>query len=376
MSHDHSLFVKIISKHYNNYFKAITMKIFKLKYFIPLFLFILITLTCNNNPVTPEEIKPGRRDYVWTVDTLNNLFNPRYRMWGSSPVNLWATSSGDWDNSISHFDGEKWSSYGVPGIIVPNGVFGFSSNNVFIGAENGKIWKFNGSYWGLFAELTMDGVDYFNFENIWGESQDNFYAVGNGPDENLYANHSVITHYNNNKWTMLNTDELKGDVVHLYKNKLDNKIYFRLTKIGGIEHIDSTIIYEYIQGRYERIYSSSETKGLQADISLINNQVYFILGNEIAKRVNNQFQTFFNVDNPNFYHRIWGRSSKDIFLLMTDGLAHFDGNNIEYVFHFTLANATPWTQIFGAALFKNEAFFLAYEPPTGLSLVYHGKLED
>ena len=106
---------------------------------------------------------------------------------------------------------------------------------------------------------------------------------------------------------------------------------------------------------------------MQSDISLINNEVYFILGNQIAIRVNNQFKTILNVDNPNFYQRIWGRNSKDIFLLMTDGLAHYNGNDVKYLFHFTLGDVKPWTQIYGAALFEKDIFFLVDEPPTHLT---------
>ena len=170
---------------------------------------------------------------------------------------------------------------------------------------------------------------------------------------------------------MQNTEVLTGNLVHLYKNKPDNKIYFRLTKIGGIIHVDSTIIYEFANGQYYKLYSSIETRGLQADISLINNEVYFILGNEIAKRRNNQFQNFLQVDNPNFYQRIWGRNSKDIFIEMKDGLAHYNGSDIEYLFNFFI----PRTHIYGAALFENEVFFLIDEPPTNLSLIYHGVLK-
>lgn len=184
---------------------------------------------------------------------------------------------------------------------------------------------------------------------------------------------SVIAHYYNGNWNMLNTKVLYGIVTRLYKNFPDNKIYLQV--IGGQNLTDSTKIYEYIDGNYQKLYGNIWTKGLQADISLINSEVYFILGNEIAKRKNNQFQTILIVDNPNFYQRIWGRGSKDIFLLMTDGLAHFNGSDMQYLFHFTFGQATPWTQIFGAALFEREVFFLVYEPPTGLSLVYHGILK-
>ncbi|MDT3695538.1 MAG: hypothetical protein ROY99_04035 [Ignavibacterium sp.] len=77
------------------------------------------------------------------------------------------------------------------------------------------------------------------------------------------------------------------------------------------------------------------------------------------------------VSNSNFYQRIWGRNSKDIFLLMTDGLAHYNGTDIQYLFYF---NKVPRTQIYGVALFDKDAFFLVYESQTGLSFVYHGKL--
>ena len=129
------------------------------------------------------------------------------------------------------------------------------------------------------------------------------------------------------------------------------------------------------QGKYTELYSNIWTKGLQADISLINREVYFILGNQIAIRVNNQFKTILNVDNPNFYQRIWGRNSKDIFLLMTDGLAHYNGTDVKYLFHFTLGDVKPWTQIYGAALFEKDIFFLVDEPPTHLTLIYHGVLK-
>ncbi|MFZ2325024.1 MAG: hypothetical protein WAV89_15185 [Ignavibacteriaceae bacterium] len=106
-------------------------------------------------------------------------------------------------------------------------------------------------------------------------------------------------------------------------------------------------------------------------LSFINDEVIFVLGNRIARRVNDQFYTIVNVDNSNFYQRIWGRNTKDIFLLMIDGLAHYNGTDVEYLFYF---NQTPRTQIYGAALFEKDVFFLVDETNTSLSLVYHGKL--
>jgi hypothetical protein len=336
---------------------------------------ILLLLTveflfCSCNTTEPEELNPGRRDYTWTVDTINTY--AYYRMWGSSPTDLWATGSGDWINSIANFDGYRWLTYGVNGIINPHGLFGFDKNNVFVSAENGRIWRYNGSAWNLFAELSKDGNTNLVFNDIWGISPNDFYVFGGLPDTIGSLNNSVIAHYYNNKWSMLDTRPISGVVANVYKNVKDNKTYILTYKSGGGIDPDSSIIYEYDQSNFKKIYSSIWTSGLQAEIRLIDNEVYFILGNQIAKRVNGQFQSFLEINNHKFYQRIWGKNSKDIFLLMTDGLAHYNGSDIQYLFNF---NITPRTQIFGVALFEKEVFFLVYESQTRLSMSYHGKIE-
>jgi hypothetical protein len=329
----------------------------------------LVFNTCSNPTDSTDNTKPGSRDYTWTVDTLNGINNPRFRMWGSSPTDIWATTSSSFENSISHFDGSKWLSYGVNDLTNAHAIFGFANNNIFIGTgDRGRIWKYNGTNWTVFAELTKDGQTYLVFDNLWGESPNNFFALGAYPDEYGF-NNSVIAHYLNGKWVMLNTEGLYGIVTDLYKNFSDNKIYLIVN--GGTNLTDSTKIYELTEGKYQLLYGNIWTKGLQADIALINNEVIFVMGSQIARRVNNQFKTILNVNNSNFYQRIWGRNTKDLFLLMTDGLAHYNGNDVEYLFYF---NNGPATQIFGAALFEKEVFFLVEESPTGLSLIYHGKL--
>ncbi|MCL4551746.1 MAG: hypothetical protein M1495_24625, partial [Bacteroidetes bacterium] len=329
-------------------------------------LVLLVLSSCNSNPLEAPVV-PMTRDYVWSVDTILN-YAYMNKLWGSSPRDVWAIGQpGIWSKSIWHFNGTNWSTDNVVRSFVPHSIYGFSVNNIiWIGGSSGKIWNNQSGYWKEAAVLTKDGHSDIVFDNMWGDSPNGFYAFGAYTDENLLYNNSVIAHYTGSNWDMQNTDGLQGIVERFYKNKPDEKFYVQTYKIGGGQYPDSTLIYEYIQGKYNKIYGSIWTQGLQADISLINGEVYFVLGNEIAKRVNNQFQTFLRVDNPNFYQRIWGRNSKDIFLLMTDGLAHYDGTDIEYLFHFN----KPRTQIYigGAALFDYEVFFLADEFSTGLYL--------
>ena len=218
---------------------------------IAILISIFVFNTCNKNPITPDSIQPGRRDYAWKVDTLAGLNSPRFRMWGSSPTDIWATTTSNWDVSISHFNGSQWSSYGVPGIIQPNAVYGFSNSDIFIGDENGKIWRFNGNSWNLFAEIIKDGHSNIVFSNIWGEDINSVYATGAYPEENGGYNMSVIAHLYKGNWDILNTEKLYGIVTRLYKSFSDKKNYLQV--IGGHNLTDSTKIYEYISGDFQKL---------------------------------------------------------------------------------------------------------------------------
>ena len=333
---------------------------------------LIITITsCDSPTEIIDNTQPGRRDYVWTVDTLNIPGTTYYRMWGSSPSNLWMISSSNWDKSIAHYDGEKWSLYGEPGIVDPYSIYGFSSSNIYIGTM-GHVWNYDGANWNHITELPKDNNNHAVINNIWGDSPNSIYAYGAYPEENGYYNNSVIVHYSSGKWEMYNTDMLYGIVSRLYKNKFDNHIYLQV--IGGRNLTDSTSIYEYKNGGYNLLYSDLWIKGKQSDLSYIDGEVYFIMGSRIAVRRNDKFYTLLNVDNPNFYQRIWGRNSKDIFLLMTDGLAHYNGSDMEYLFYFNRPDDRPYTQIYGAALFENISIFLVREPSTGLNMIYTGRI--
>jgi hypothetical protein len=340
---------------------------------LSILLLFLNAFSCRDDIVTPPELQPGRRDYTWTVDTIDAPGNTYYRMWASSPTDVWATSPGDLSESVANFNGSRWFTSYVPGMNSPGSIYGFAWNSIFIAADNGEVWKYDGS-WNKFTQLSKDGRTDIAFSDIWGESPNDFYVFGGYPDSIGAFNNSFIAHYYNNNWLVMDTKGVNGLVAKLFKNSSDKKMYILTYKLGGGINPDSSMIYELNQGYLNKIYSSIWTGGQQADISLIDNEVYFILGNQIAKRINEQFQTFLQVDNPKFYQRIWARNSKDIFLLMTDGLAHYNGNDLQYLFHFTYANVTPWTQIYSAGLFEKEVFFLVDEPPTGLSFVYHGRL--
>jgi hypothetical protein len=211
-------------------------------------------------------------------------------MWGSSPSDLWAVSSSNWETEIAHYDGENWSVYGEKGIIAPLSIYGFSNENIFIGTLGGEVWQYDGSIWTQIFKLTNERGNNIAIDNMWGDSPNSVYATGVEYDSEKFIN-PVIAHYKNNDWKMFNTEVLveNGIVERIFKNDPDNKIYIQV--VGGRNYRDSTFLYEYKDGGYDLLYSDEWTKGKQADLSLIDGEVYFIMGSRIAVRRNDKFYT-------------------------------------------------------------------------------------
>ena len=71
---------------------------------------LLLFNTCNTTEPT-DELKPGRRDYSWTVDTLKvpEGRSIPYSMWGANENDVWAVGL-SYLNAycIWHFDGNSW----------------------------------------------------------------------------------------------------------------------------------------------------------------------------------------------------------------------------------------------------------------------------
>ena len=74
---------------------------------IIILLALLITLnTCKDTINNPPEPEPGRRDYVWTVDTIKIPYTFLQNISGSSSQDVWAVGpGGGLDQTIWHFNG-------------------------------------------------------------------------------------------------------------------------------------------------------------------------------------------------------------------------------------------------------------------------------
>jgi len=330
---------------------------------------IIILQSCKS-PTGPESLQPGSRNYTWAVDTLNIPYTVLECIWGSSPTDVWAVGpGGDLDKTIYHFDGSKWYNDGISRPLAPQAVFGFSSNDVWFGDDGfNSFWHYNGTTLSKFQDYTIPGYSNTGIINIWGENPDNVYAAGYADSNNIYI--GVIQHYTGIQWKIIYTSP------HVSTYEVFAKICGNIPE--GNDYIlsyygvnaDTNRLYEIADNKLKLIYSDATSSTGSANISLIGKQVYFVIGNNICKWENNSFSPIFNVPETSFSHSIYGRNGEDIFLEMTDGIAQYNGTDIQYIYKFS----HPQIGLSSAVIFDKEVFFLAYDFQNQLNLIIRGTL--
>ena len=327
---------------------------------------ITVFYSCKDNPVTPD-IKPGRRDYTWTVDTLFIPFTYLERIWGSSPNDVWAIGQGgDKDKIIYHYDGNKWSNDGKSRPAEPFALWGFGPDDVWIGGY-GPLFHYDGTDWQKDFEYINPDLTRYGIQDIWGDSPDNVWAVGFADSSNVRK--GIIFHYNGIKWNRINIGFTRTTMMQIRRGRKTSNNYF----IWGLRESnikdDTTKLLEFDGEKLKEIFSGIDISTNSNFVQEIDNEIIFTKGFDLVKYLGNyRFSNIVHIENPEFGVQIFGRTIKDIFLRMEDGIAHFNGNDVRYLLKFEGDD-----NIREGMIFENEVFFLANNFSKSLSLIYHGK---
>ncbi len=340
-----------------------------LKVFLLLYLPILTQLSCNATEPT-DDLKPGRRDYTWTVDTLFLPFNPFTDITGTSPTDLWVCSPGDGDKIFYHYDGNTWTTDNVFRVFSPKSIYSLNNINVWSSGREGRIWNYSNNVWNEIIKYSFNSITDITFETIYCISNDNIITAGQYfINEDYYG---IILKYDGRIWDKVALPEIRTAFTDI---KINNSGKIFLWGVSNESIGESRYQFYELNGlNLKEIYSGSQsTHSEDGSLLQLGSETYFIIGYDFFSYSGSGFQKVGRLtDSSKFRNLGSGRNTKDIFLLMTDGLAHYNGNDMEYLFYF---NRTPSTQIYGSALFEKDVFFLVDEAPSGLSLVYHGRLE-
>ena len=332
---------------------------------IAVVLSFLVVLSCDDNPVQngDDNITPGSRNYAWEVDTLDIPLNDLRAMWGSSPEDVWTFGGGGHlADLVWHFDGNTWSSYGEFVGTDPFGIKGFALNDIWIGGQLGSISYYNGTKWEKVYQIPNPGYyDFYGIQDFAGTSSNDMYAVGFADSAGIRL--SLMYYYNGFSWSKLST---KGFNMNFYRiNKEENNQRYYIT--GFAPGFNSAVLLE--NGKLELI--EEDIRGGETNIitQKIGDKVYMTKGQEIYMLNGKEKRLIYRVNDSNFGLQSYGRSEKDIFLRMFDGVAHYNGTNHEYLFRFEGDKSIRDIEVF-----EKDVFVLMYDWDNNFNIIYRGKL--
>lgn len=327
------------------------------KFLIPITLLLAIT-TCKENPIGPDDSNavPGRRDYTWGADTVDNPFLDFYSIWGNSITSIWAAGS-LMSDALYRYDGEKWDLDNRVYISDPLSLWGYE-NDVWIGNDKGSIWKFSGELYQQKLKDFQISESFVYFIEMTGTSNNEIYVVGSN---NV---NPIIMKYDGNSWRL---DKILKDsaVFNQVKYCSRNNKYYLVCALSDY----STRIYEYDRKNLKVIYEHPPSNA-GPTIATIDGYAYIVIGNKIYRYFNGKMEFIFEVNDPNFGGIVWGRNKKDIFIRMQDGVAHYNGTDWQYLFQSESVTLSP-----NSVMFDNDFFVPAKIKNTGYPIIYHGILQ-
>ncbi|BFN38195.1 hypothetical protein FMIA91_20740 [Fidelibacter multiformis] len=343
---------------------------------------LLALCSCEDNPSEFEpEPEPGKRNYVWTLDTLDMPMNYISSVWGASPDDVWAVGGGGTQyDRLLHYDGTEWTTYTNETIWCSGfTLFGFSADDVWMGGgagwlEHGAgIWHYDGAEWKQNYVYSIE-EDYYsiNIYDMWGTSPNDVYACGvisffDGTNE---CWRGFVLHYDGTNWREMARADFNSQFLRIRAE--NDKVYVFSYGINYETGDGDVEFYQVVDNELQQIYSNKESIISWAGISSIYGKVYFTVGNDVFYYKSNDFKKFISINMNNFYRPIFGRNEKDIFICMKDGIVHYNGTDMEYLYKLPTENIS----FVGDPLILEKDIIFSILCPGPYDLVLHGKLVE
>lgn len=295
-----------------------------------------------------DDLTPGRRDYVWHIDTLKLKDDLNItRMWGSSPKDVWAIGSSSWTcGQIWHYDGYTWRHDSISRPISATALWGFSETDVWLGTAHGAIWRFDGRNWRNFCTFTFPGYDRIAIINFFGKSADDFYAVGFAENTGSKDFKGFIMHFDGKNWLPLDIPSIK---IAFCEGAIDRKTGAII--IAGLSYeTDGTFIENLLSINGREINELSTADNIS--ITEINGEVLIVIEQKVFKYKNDSVELIINKTGSEYLGKVWGgRSCSDFFWGANRGMGHFNGSDFQLLYDLPL-------DIAAFMIFEKDVFFV------------------
>ena len=344
-------------------------------YLFALFLSILfISCGVTDTETINKPVEPGRRDYVWEVDTLNTSGGTINCIWGSSPTDVWAAGNSPYvsHSEIWHYDGLSWNMFtDISYTWNPSSLFGFSKNDIWIGGGGGYFYHYEGNKWSISQRFVGTNINCMTVRDIWGDAPNNIYATcdalkpGNNKDVS-----SLILHYDGFDWKEVfrNDTTIQYYTIRGYKKNL--YIVGETSKFDGSDYYK---IYEFSNNSMKEIFSGKCSQVNGCNLEIIGDELYFVIWGKINELQNETFTEVLKLEYENYAGYACGRNEKDIFFFMNDGIVHYNGTNYQYIYEFSLNEIMLFND---PVIMDNDIFITAVEITGNKNRIIHGHLPN
>ncbi len=349
---------------------------------INIFLYLLALNTCSDNPLVDDNIPPGRRDYVWSVDSIDYENLPTFielkSMWGSSPTDVWGSHfTADVRNCLWHYDGTAWKRAveGTPimdpsgGSSIVGGVWGTAQNDVwafggtrFSNPERDVsfVMHFNGSMW---TEVIGDTAKMPNgYWDVFGVEKDHFWI----------STFEDVFRYKNGEWERFFIREM-SDIpsIAVY----ENQVYLTDYLIG----IDSLFLYKLSGNSFKLIDKTTLFNGkfgahglvVLKDKAFTFNENGIYSTSAINGEINSSgWSLVVSTSSPNGLFNSFVRNEKDVWAVGFHKYPyHFNGTDWKEIDIFNGNSPPGFQSLFGVWGNGNEIFICDIYN----GIIYHGK---
>jgi hypothetical protein len=319
------------------------------KIFLAIISLTLISFnTCDDNPVNGDDLKPGRRDYVWTADTLWTAdFFGIHDVWGSSPNSIWMVAAGtSAKDCLWYYDGVKWARSNQILNSSLNTVFGVNPDEIWMGDSYGTIWRNTGSGWQMFQQIAVSGYDRIIIASIYGATQNNLYAIGGADNYDGSGYKGIILNYDGTDWKLLNIQDIRVGFHRIKKMKNGNYLIEGSNDDNGF--LEKLFVFDG-GNNLKEIYSDYTYPYLDE----MNGDAYIAINRKIYKCINDKLELWKDFSSTSYHSTVLGRNEKDFFGAGYDGIMHYNGADFKILFQTELEKK-------GVLIFEKDVFFFAY----------------
>lgn len=329
-------------------------------------LLVLGFSSCKKNLVEPPfpddgNATPGRRDYTWVADTIKNPNVEFTNIWGNSLTNIWVTGVQS-SNALYRYNGTNWALDNRVYMPAPCALWGYG-NKIWIGNFNGCIWQFAGDSYQEQVSFYKLGDRFTVFVNMGGSTENEIYIAGGYYLNNIA--YPMLMKFDGTSWKLDRKIEEPSGILQFKYSQRNDRYYLTI-----VNSDNSETVYEYDRNNLKEICSYPQSN-TGPTLAVIDGYAYVVIENKINRYVNDKMEQITEVNLPNFGRMVWGRSRNDIFIRMFDGLAHYNGSDMQYLFK-TSANTALAPNM---AIFDKDIFINVKDYTTGYNIIYHGALK-